>query len=138
MFEIVTNCETCEIDATNTRLSQRGLTSEIYIDETMETVDLEMTVRGDILEKSTFAVFQNNPNPWTTDTKVDISLSKAEVVDVKVYDVNGRLVFSQSIKMSAGLNTVEFDEMTISGSGVFYYEISTSTRSERYKMIKLN
>jgi hypothetical protein len=83
-------------------------------------------------------VYQNNPNPWTNYTKVDISLQKEENVNIRVFDVNGRLVYSNSSRLNAGLNTIEFDNLLIAGSGVFYYEISTSTNSERYKMIKLN
>ena len=121
----------------NFKLANTGLDNEMYINEDIETVPLELDVRSDESE-SLFVVYQNNPNPWTNFTKIDISLSQADNVEIKVYDVNGRLVLSSSKRMNAGLNSIEFDNSQIMGSGIFYYEISTSTRSERYKMIKLN
>jgi len=138
IFEIVTDCNTCIATSSNFKLAQTGLESELYINESIESVSLELEVRNGTEEESLFVVYQNNPNPWTNYTKIDISLPKAEIVDVKIYDVNGRLISSSSKRMNAGKNTIEFDNMQIAGSGVFYYEISTSTRSERYKMIKLN
>ncbi len=137
LFEIITDCVDCTVTPMNFKLAQIGLDHELYINESIETISLELEVRSGEKE-SLFAVYQNNPNPWTNYTKINILLPKAENVDVKVYDVNGRLVSSNSERMNAGLNTIEFDNMKINGSGVFYYEISTSTRSERYKMIKLN
>jgi len=138
ILEVVADCNNCKISPMNFRIAKQGLDTEMYINESIETVPMEFEVRSDDENESLFAVFQNNPNPWTNYTKIDISLQKVENVSVKVYDVNGRLVNSTSQLMNAGINTVEFDNTTISGSGVFYYEISTSTRSERYKMIKLN
>ncbi len=138
IFEIITNCSDCKITSNSFKLSNTGLASELYINESIETVPMEFDIRSDDEDESLFIVYQNNPNPWTNHTKIDISLPRAENVDVKVYDVNGRLVTSSTQRMNAGMNTIEFDNLKITSSGVFYYEISTSTRSERFKMIKLN
>lgn len=138
IFEILTDCSDCELTPMNFKLANGGLNHEIYVNEQIETHPLEIELRGNEDLNSVFVVYQNNPNPWTNFTKIDISMPQAENVDIKVYDVNGRLISSTSRLLNAGMNTVEFDNTMISGSGVFYYEISTSTRSERYKMIKLN
>jgi hypothetical protein len=137
LFEIITDCNTCKLTPMSFKLSKTGLKSELYINESIETVPMEFEVRSEDSEGSMFVVYQNNPNPWTNFTKIDISLPNAEKVEVKVYDVNGRLISSSAQRMNAGMNTVEFDNLEITGAGVFYYEISTSTRSERFKMIKL-
>jgi hypothetical protein len=137
ILEIMTDCISCKLTPMNFKLVNDGLTNEIYINQSIESVPLELEVRNDDY-KSQFVVYQNNPNPWTNYTKVDISLQKEENVNIRVFDVNGRLVYSNSSRLNAGLNTIEFDNLLIAGSGVFYYEISTSTNSERYKMIKLN
>jgi len=138
IFEIITECTNCQITPMNFKLSNIGLNPELYLDDELNTVPLAIEWRTIMENESLFTVYQNNPNPWTNFTKVDIALPKAEVVNIKVYDVNGRLISSSSENMNAGMNTIQFDNMKISGSGVFYYEISTASRSERYKMIKLN
>ncbi|MDF1694868.1 MAG: HYR domain-containing protein [Saprospiraceae bacterium] len=137
VLEILTDCNTCTLTPMTFKLGQSGLANELYLNATLETVPLAIEVESEN-EETSFVVYQNNPNPWTSYTKVNISLPNDDVVNVKVYDMNGRIVNTSTTRMNAGMNTIEFDNSKIVGSGVFYYEVSTSTRSERYKMIKLN
>jgi uncharacterized protein (UPF0218 family) len=41
-----------------------------------------------------FTLLQNYPNPFNPTTTIVYELPKAGIVDVKVYDINGRLVRS--------------------------------------------
>jgi len=40
----------------------------------------------------TFALLQNFPNPFNPSTTIAYQLPKTGMVDVKVYDINGRLI----------------------------------------------
>ena len=84
-----------------------------------------------------FSVAQNSPNPWSIFTQVDVNLTVASEVTIKVFDVTGRLFYFGTELLTAGKNTIQLDSEKVNGAGVYFYEISTNTQSAQYKMIKL-
>jgi flagellar hook assembly protein FlgD len=73
-------------------------------------------------------VKQNYPNPFNPNTSLFFSIPEAENVDLRIYDVMGRLVrnFSSGFYL-AGSHTVQWNgrddrEQTVS-SGIYFCEI---------------
>ena len=75
------------------------------------------------------AVSPNMPNPFSSATVIDVHLNRESDVDVKVYDVTGRLVRNlERRRLSAGTHRVRFDGRDDSGrslpSGVYFFKVA--------------
>src|SRR4030095_164887 len=77
-----------------------------------------------------YALHQNYPNPFNPVTKIRFDLPEASSVELKVYDLTGRVV-STIFKgnMGAGEYTADFDALNVA-SGVYYYEIYAKCESK--------
>ncbi len=90
----------------------------------------------------TFAVSQNYPNPFNPTTEIKYQLPNAELVSLKVYNMNGQLVTTLvDGQINAGYHKVQWDGMNSAGikvsSGVYLYEIKAGNFRETKKMILL-
>ncbi len=85
-----------------------------------------------------FAVFQNQPNPFTEYTEVLFELPKAEKVSLHVFDNAGKLVHRQSSRYGAGKHQIRLNTEQLNKSGVYYYKIKAGDYSEARKMLKIN
>jgi hypothetical protein len=85
---------------------------------------------------------QNVPNPFNPSTRIDFELAKAGRVDLKVYDVAGRLVADLlSEHLSEGSHQVTWNGKTTSGAtaatGVYMYVLKTETGMASKRMVLL-
>lgn len=135
LFSIEYSCTDCEFGEVS--LDHKGLSPEIYLNSNLEVTPLVIESRGDAKLISAFSVQQNNPNPWSTYTKIDVMMKDAADVTLNIYDMNSRLIHTSTRSLSRGVSTIELDDSKVVGSGVYYYEISTGTERAQYKMIKL-
>jgi len=135
LFNVEYDCTDCDFEMIN--LDQKGMTPEIYIGNTLEVNKLTLENRNTDNLISSFSVQQNNPNPWTSFTQIDVTMADDSDVTINVYDVNSRLVYTSNRYLTKGTSTIELDDNMVKGSGVFYYEISTDSQRAQYKMIKL-
>lgn len=78
------------------------------------------------------------PNPFNPQTKITFELSEQAVVDLSIFDIEGRLV--QKIlhgKISAGEHSVEWNAGHSFSSGVYLVRLSTEKFTQTRKMILL-
>jgi hypothetical protein len=82
-------------------------------------------------------LYQNYPNPFNPTTKISWQSSVSSWQTLKVYDVLGKEVATLVDEFKpAGIYEVEFDANKIS-SGIYFYELKTSTYREQMKMTVL-
>jgi len=94
---------------------------------------------GRVISKK-FALYQNYPNPFNPTTNIPFSLDRKTLVEIKIYDVNGRLVKRYSPKIYyPGDHHVIWDGKNNTGqdiaSGIYYYQLSTTEKMDIKKMI---
>ena len=135
LFYIDFDCVSCNLSTVSP--SNKGLASELYMNDNLEVVELNIEMRDNGTEIVSFSVAQNSPNPWSIFTQVDVTVTVASKVTMKVFDVTGRLVYNSTELLREGKNTIQLDNEKVNGAGVYFYEISTDTQSAQYKMIKL-
>ena len=79
----------------------------------------------------------NYPNPFNPATVVTFSLPTADQIRLDVYDVTGRRVRTLvDSRLSAGQHEVQFDAMNLP-SGVYYYNLLSSTSRDQGVMTLL-
>jgi hypothetical protein len=78
---------------------------------------------------------QNNPNPVFGKTEISFSISKAEFISLKVFNVGGNSVVTIfEGKTDEGSHTYSFDAHTLP-AGIYFYRLSSSEGSIAKKMI---
>lgn len=134
LFTIEFGCVSCNLSSVEKGF---GLSPEVYVSENLEITELEIVKREGDQEQILFTVAQNTPNPWLAYTQVEVTMPTAKTVTVTVFDVTGRIMYQEAQMLNAGKNVIQLDNEKVTGSGVFFYEVSTDTQSAQYKMIKL-
>jgi GH35 family endo-1,4-beta-xylanase len=84
-----------------------------------------------------YRLYQNYPNPFNAMTTINYSLASENLVEIKLFDVNGReLKTLINQKLPAGKYAIELDAAELN-SGVYFYQIQAGSFSQSRKMILL-
>ena len=86
-------------------------------------------------EVNDFMVLQNNPNPFSDRTSIQYYLPNKGLVKVRLFDIDGRILYSSSKSMNEGWNEEKIDVETIDKRGLIYYEIEFNGHKEIKKML---
>lgn len=77
---------------------------------------------------------QNAPNPFTGKTTIKFNVKDESAATLKVFDVLGKTIYSDSFKTKYGENAYEFDGSKLT-SGIYFYTITYKNFSETKRMI---
>lgn len=84
-----------------------------------------------------YSLSQNYPNPFNPSTTISYSIPGRSFVDLKVFDVLGRVISELVNKeQSAGNYDIQFDASNF-GSGIYFYKLAVGSFVETKKMILL-
>ena len=89
-----------------------------------------------------FTMYQNVPNPFNPVTKIRFTIPETGHVDLRIYDVTGRLVRTLvDRKLAADNHEVTWDGTNNGGrhvaSGVYFYRIMAGKHRKTRKMVLL-
>ena len=87
--------------------------------------------------KGQLKLSQNVPNPFISSTEIDYFIDQNQTVQFHVFDINGRMIYSDSIKAKQGKNSLSITKEMLQNSGVYYYQLSTENDTQSRKMIVL-
>jgi hypothetical protein len=112
--------------------------SESYIGESMELGNVTLEIRSDV-RPNVFNVSQNEPNPWKGETTIRYELLKAGPVNIKVFDISGRNVWTYVSTAKAGQNALTITRDQLNGAtGVMIYKIESGDFTAQKKMIVID
>lgn len=77
-----------------------------------------------------------NPNPFTDKLVYSISLKKAQVLQVRLFDMQGRMVASRDVPAEAGINHVVLEQLGGLPKGMYLTEITGPNIQFRKKLVK--
>jgi hypothetical protein len=85
---------------------------------------------------ASFSLKQNYPNPFNPSTTIKFDISRASLVNIKIFDVTGREVVSvvNGEFVKAGTYEVKFDASKLA-SGVYFYTLEADNFRETKKMM---
>ncbi len=101
-------------------------------------LDFEFVQPQSGTESATFALYQNQPNPFNNLTTIGFRLPEAGRATLRVYSVSGQLVKTVVGSFAKGYNEVNFRREEFGAPGVYYYELGTPKHSDRKKMILID
>ncbi len=109
--------------------------AEAYSHE-LEVMDIELQMRDSNDNYNVAKLYGNTPNPFTGKTSITFELPENQKVDLKFYDVAGKLIKSISQYYSKGYNSVDVSfENNI--NGVIYCKMNTNDFTSTTKMIRI-
>jgi membrane dipeptidase len=110
------------------------------------TFNLITNIETEDILTDNFIVFQNYPNPFTTEgrfasggnssTKINFYLGENDLVEISIHNILGELIDYKSEFLTAG--TYSFEYQSKGASGIYLYTIHTSKYSQTKKMIQLD
>ena len=107
----------------------------VQINKGIGNIDLEIL-------PDKFKLFQNYPNPFNGETVIKYELPKSGKVKIKIYDLVGKEVFSESYyNQKPGIKKFTWkgkdNGKNVVSSGVYFFQISAGENIKRMKMILL-
>ena len=123
--------------------SSSDITEALAIDEAGNSISLDFefvssVATGEVVESKTFALYQNQPNPFNAQTSISFRLPESGRATLRVFSVEGRLVKTVIGDFAEGINTFTFLKSDFGSNGVYYYELETPKHSDRKKMILID
>jgi hypothetical protein len=102
-----------------------------------EESDLNLVFRNMDDSNLTYALYQNEPNPFDNNTVIAFEIPQSQDVSLQIFDTNGKLawVFDQYLEKGKHEITVSFEELK--KTGIYYYTIETKDFVSTRKMIYL-
>ena len=82
-----------------------------------------------------FELFQNQPNPFRSETVISFQLPEATKATLTIYDVSGKVVKILKGEFSKGYNALTIDRSDLSASGILYYTLETDEHTATRKMV---
>ncbi len=82
-----------------------------------------------------FVLYQNNPNPFNTNTLVSFNLPESTQGSLKIMDVTGKVVKVVTQDFVKGYNEVRIHKQDLNTTGVLYYQLETEKYTATKKMI---
>ena len=106
--------------------------AEAYTTADLEISTIELKFRGN--ERFEFALYQNEPNPFSEETMIGFSLPVASEYTLSIMDVTGRVLTVIQDQGAKGMNTVNVNSQKLP-AGVLYYQLESNDQTATLKMI---
>jgi len=83
-----------------------------------------------------YSLSQNFPNPFNPSTSIEFSITRSDIVTLKVYDILGNevSVLVNNQRYDAGKYRADFNGSNLA-SGIYYYKLSTGNFTDTKKMM---
>ncbi len=116
-------------------LSGKVTEAEAYTFDS-EILDVKLDNQPEQVETE-FALFQNEPNPWTGTTTISFNLPEAGHVKLSIFDVTGKMVKTVEGEYSSGHQSILLNKKDITTHGVLYYRLDSGNYSATKKMVRM-
>jgi len=112
-----------------------GITrAEAYVGEDLEIVNIAM--RGGE-NGSDFALHQNEPNPFVSETTIGFDLPESGTATMTLYDVTGKVLKVIEDDFAAGFNTIMINKADLGVTGMVYYKLQAKDHTATRHMIMI-
>ncbi len=116
-------------------VSSRMTKAESY-DNNAEVMDVVFNFENQV-STTEFEVYQNTPNPFTTNTTIAFNLPQADEVTLTITNVAGKVLKVITGNYTKGNNTIEISANELNGAGVMIYRLDSGDFTTTKKMIHL-
>jgi hypothetical protein len=116
---------------------QNDISSELY-DSQLEVLNITLLNTGDSDWNEGLEVYQNKPNPFSKETTIAFEVSAAGAVEISIIDISGKRVFSHAAQYTRGYHEMVIDKKDLTGTGIYYYTVTSEAGKETKRMVVLH
>lgn len=117
-------------------ISSDKVSAELYAGESLNTGKLSLRF-ANADHAANFELYQNEPNPFADKTSISFNLPEAGEATLKVFDVNGKIVYTNKGSFGKGINTFTLSKNDLNTRGVMIYQVECGANTATKKMIGL-
>jgi hypothetical protein len=89
-------------------------------------------------QQETFYIRQNQPNPFHTETKIFVGLTKASAIDMTIFDAKGNRIYESKDNLPAGEHQLIINDKQLNNqTGIFFCKIKTGEISKVIKLLRI-
>lgn len=112
-------------------------TQAVGYNTSLEAMDVALEVRSDDASVALegYELYQNVPNPFTSNTTIGFELPTEKDVQISILNVSGKEIYSISNTYGAGTHAVEINVDELNANGVLYYQLRTDEYTATKKMV---
>ena len=109
--------------------------AEAYTSE-LDIQGLELVFESNsVAQNEAFELYQNTPNPYSTQTSIRFNLPDNDEAELIVYDMSGKVLYTKKTNFVSGINAISLSLADLNASGILYYQINSSFGSLTKKMM---
>lgn len=114
-----------------------AMTPALAFDEGMAdmTVALAFADEKEPLESEQHILSQNQPNPFQDNTLIPFYLAEASEVQLRVIDLQGRILYEQAGTMQAGHHQILLQAAELRSKGLLMYQLTVGTDTYSKRMV---
>ena len=121
-----------EGQAASIKIDEARLNAEVYAQD-LSTQNLQLSAKEDI----EFAVSNANPNPWTNETNIDVTVNAAQGAEMEIYNTTGQLLTKKDISLKAGVNTITLTHSDFNEYGTMMIRIKTKSFDHNLRVVHI-
>ena len=106
--------------------------AEAYIGSELNVTAIDL---GEKTKDIDFALYQNNPNPFSTETKIGFTLPDQSPASLTLFDITGKKIKSYQLIGNKGYNELVINTRELAVNGMIYYTLETSENIATRHMI---
>jgi hypothetical protein len=106
------------------------------VDDTSLTIIIHEQAGIEDFSGVDFSILDATPNPFRNSTKIGFYTQSQDIVELRIYNLLGQLVYNEVNVYPTGKNWFNFNGVNLQ-SGTYLYRISNSSKSITRKLIRL-
>lgn len=110
-----------------------SLTPSLCVDKLGEEGKVQFRTFNGLVDE--MIVLQNEPNPWKNTTSIGIILPQAGEVQLTIYDLSGKVLYTESKGLQKSYNEWIVNRSQLPSAGIYYYQVDYSTQTKTNKMV---
>jgi len=115
-------------------VSSRYTKAEAY-NQNGEMLDVSLAFSNGKVANKEFELYQNTPNPFSSETVIGFNLKQEGNATLTVHDVSGKILRVVEGNYAEGYNEVRISSTNLPSTGVLYYTLKTADDTASRKMI---
>jgi hypothetical protein len=134
-WEVCDPCSVPEGASPSCDVHIQVIESEVVPDATAAAGNLSRPLGMAPQAPGIFRLYQNKPNPFSTETLIGFTLPEAAPILLAIQDVNGRVLQVIEGEYPAGYSEVSFSVADLPAPGMLFYTLTTPTGRATLRMV---
>jgi hypothetical protein len=108
---------------------------EVPVNITSGTVTIDGVNASKETVTQDFTLFQNNPNPFRTQTNISFNLNQSSQTQLSIRDQAGKVVYETNGSYTSGLHTIQLSRDLFTSAGSYFFTLKTENATATRQLV---